>query len=89
MSKPDHRGVTPLHPCADLPTALRNLADNIEAGLYGGTDECTVVFPGGSEVFHMGTPANDIHAGTSAMFNMQCGIARMANAVITGGQGDG
>lgn len=74
--------VLPLHPCAHLPTALRNIADSIEAGEYGETDEATLIFPGASEIFHLGTPPSDENAATSAMFNMQCGITKMALAVL-------
>ena len=76
--------VVPLHPCADLPGALRAMADDLEAGVYGDTDQATIVFPGASEVFHLGTPANDPDAGASAIFNMTCGITKLTMAVCTG-----
>lgn len=74
--------VLPLHPCAHLPTALRNIADQLDDGEYGEIDEATLIFPGASDIFHLGTPPNDDNAGISAMFNMQCGITKMALAVL-------
>lgn len=59
---------------------LRRMADDLEAGEYGDTDEATVVFPGASEVFHLGGP--DRSSGASAIFNCSCAIAKLTKAVI-------
>ena len=74
--------VRELYPCADLPNTLRRIADELEAGDYGETDQATLIFPGASEIFHIGAPSNDDNAPLSAMFNMQCGITKITQKVI-------
>lgn len=74
--------ITYLKDSMHLPTALRNIADELEAGHYGPTDQATVIFPGASEVFHVG--GRDADAGTSATLNMVCGLAKIAKGVLEG-----
>lgn len=63
-----------------LPEALRNIADELEAGKYGATDEATIVFPGASEIFHLGGAASDY--GVSALLNCSCAITKITSKVI-------
>lgn len=61
---------------------LRNIAQAIEDGEYGQTDQVTVVFPGASEIHHLG--GLDSEAGASALFNCACAITRITTKVIEG-----
>lgn len=70
-------------PAAAVVRALRNIADELEAGEYGDTDEVTLVLPGASEVFHLG--GRDSEAGSSALFNCSCAITKITLAVCRGG----
>lgn len=63
-----------------LPDALRKIAQQLEEGEFGATDEATVIFPGASEIFHIGGP--DCDSPTSAVFNMQCALTKFSLAVL-------
>lgn len=69
-----------------LPEMLREVARELEDGVYGDTDEATLIFPGAAEVFHMG--GSDGDAPTSAMFNMNCGITKFTMAVLESQKND-
>lgn len=71
-----------LYECAHLPTALRNLAFNIEHGVYGDVDQATVLFPGAGEIFHMGTPPHDQNAGNAALANCACGVQKITKTIV-------
>ena len=66
-----------------LSEGLRNLADKIDAGEYGPTDQATIIFPGAIEIFHLGGPS--IEYGVSALFNCSCAITKITQKVTQGG----
>lgn len=63
---------------ASVPDALRNIAEQYEAGDYG-EEPATIVI--GREVFHIGTRGND-KAAANAVFDMQLGIHKLMAAAI-------
>lgn len=76
MSSKDAEKVVRLREADHLPTALRNIADELEAGVHGAVDQATIIFPGASEVFHLG--GFESTAWASALLNMTCGTHKMA-----------
>ena len=58
--------------------ALRNIADQYDAGEYG-DDPATLVI--GREVFHIGTRGDD-KAAVNAVFDLQIGIHKLMAAVL-------
>ncbi len=62
-----------------VPDALRNIADQYEAGDYG-DDPATIVI--GREVFHIGTRSNEM-AAANAVFDLQLGIHKLMAAAIS------
>jgi hypothetical protein len=70
-------------PGATAADGLRRIADEIESGVWGETDEVTVVFPGASELFHLG--GRDADAGTSALLNVSCAVTKITSRVLTNG----
>lgn len=67
-----------LKPLANIPEALRKLADKIESGELE-IDELTWVAP--PYVGHLGS-VNNHQSATSAVFNMTYGIQKMIDAVL-------
>lgn len=63
---------------ASVPEALRNIADQYEAGDYG-DDPATIVI--GREVFHIGTRGDD-KAAANAVFNLHLGIHKLMAAAL-------
>jgi len=63
---------------AYVPDALRNIADQYEAGDYG-DDPATIVI--GREVFHIGTRGDD-KAAANAVFDLQLGIHKLMAAAL-------
>ena len=63
---------------ASVPEALRNIADQYEAGEYG-DDPATIVI--GREVFHIGTRGDD-KAAVNAVFDLQIGIHKLMAAAL-------
>lgn len=60
--------------------ALRNIADQYEAGEYG-DDPATLVI--GREVFHFGTSGNEA-AAANALFDLQLGIHKLMASALGG-----
>ena len=65
--------VSQIKASANAPTALRNIADQIESGELGDTEATVVV---GSDVFHVGCVDSGEAAG-NAVWNMTYGIHKL------------
>lgn len=64
--------VVPMHDYLDIPTALRNIAKEVEDGRYGDDITATLVIDG--EVFGLGVSGN---AFQHAMWDLQTGQAKL------------
>lgn len=65
----------------NVPATLREIADEIEIGTYGGVKCGVLVLDGaGLEVFYMGTG----EAAPNAHLLLHCGAAKMTEAVVKG-----
>ena len=67
-----------IKPCAHLPTALRNIANSIEAGDLADSEATLII---GSEVYHLGR-ITDERAAESAVFNMVYGILKIMQPAL-------
>lgn len=65
--------VTPLRPSQDIPTGLRNIADEIEKGDFK-PEHMTLI--AGNRVYHLGT-VSDQKAAVNAVWDMNIGLSRM------------
>jgi len=81
VSDPPDLKVVPIVGAADLTAALRAIADELEEGKYGRTDQVTVIFPGASEIFQLGS-VHDDQAVSDMCFNAVCALVKMANMVV-------
>tara|TARA_R110002049_G_scaffold239404_2_gene412573 strand:+ start:1631 stop:1876 length:246 start_codon:yes stop_codon:yes gene_type:complete len=77
-----------LRPVTELPETsvadrLRAIADQLEAGEFGEVDEATLVFPGATEMFHLG--GSNLQAGVNALFNCSCAITKITLECVGGG----
>jgi len=64
--------VVQIKPCTNIPLALRNIADQYEAGDFEG--DCTLVI--GLDVFHLGT-FDDSLAARDAVWNLTYAIHKL------------
>lgn len=65
--------VVQLRPAADVVTALRNIADDIEAGLYNGESVTVIAVP---DVFQLGA-FDDNGAVTETVFNLNYALHKI------------
>lgn len=70
--------ITHIKPCANVAQGLRNIADDIEQGLYE-IDDITLC--GSGHVFHLGQ-VDDRRAAANAVFNMNYGIHKLMSAAV-------
>ena len=67
--------VVGLHDCADVPKALRVVADEIEAGDFGNVEEATLILMGDRmTMFQQGHPANDKMSMHRMVMNLNKGL---------------
>lgn len=79
MTRPDLKIVDfPHSPLHDVPTKLRELADDIEQGVYGGVGSCGVAILGNTfEVFGFGEDS----AGPAIATLFHAALSRISNAI--------